>query len=82
MKVMVYLKPMLEEYEVRLYLYNEEGKLIDVKSYTRVKQIVVRAEEVRVSRQIFHEQLAMIIESSSPRVEYRDGGVLYIEEST
>lgn len=81
MKIMIYLKPLIEEYDVRIYVYSDEGKLLDTKNYIKVKQVVLRTKEIRVSRQIFYDQLAMIAETTNPRIDYKEGGVLYIEDS-
>jgi hypothetical protein len=77
-KIVVYIKPKFEEYDVKIYTYSNDGKLIDEREYASIKQIVVKSQEVRLSRQIFHEYLALIIEASSPKVEAKEGGLLYI----
>ena len=77
-KVLVYLTPKPEEYDVVLYIYSEEGKLLESKEYRGVKQIVIKSSEVRISRQIFHEQIALFVEASRPEIELRSGSLLYI----
>lgn len=68
----------MEEYDVKIYIYDDDGRLVESKNFNKVKQIILRTREIRVSRQIFYEQLALVIDSDSPRIEYREGGILYI----
>lgn len=77
-KIVIYVKPKLEEYEVKVYVYDANGKLIDEKAFLKVKQVVIRSPEVRLSRQLFHEYIALMIEAKSPKIEVREEGLLYI----
>lgn len=76
---MVYIKPKLEEYDVKIYFYGIDGKLVNSKEFNGIKQIVIKSQEVRVSRQIFHEYLALIVETTEPKVETKEGSLLYIQ---
>ena len=77
-KVVVYIKPKSEEYDVKIYLYDDEGKLVNGETYSSIKQIAIKTQEVRLSRQIFYDYLALIIDAASPRIEVKEGGLLYI----
>lgn len=77
-KVVVYVKPKFEEYEVRVYTYSADGKLLDEKAFSSVKQVVIRSPEIRLSRQLFHEYIALIVDVGVPKIEIREGGILYI----
>lgn len=59
-------------------MYDGEGKLVSEKEYSSIKQLVVKSQEVRLSRQIFHDYLALIVEANSPRIEVKENGLLYI----
>ncbi|MEM4717350.1 MAG: hypothetical protein QXE81_01140 [Desulfurococcaceae archaeon] len=78
-KLMIYIKPKLEEYDVKIYFYGTDGRLIRSKEFYGIKQIVIKSQEVRISRQIFHEYLALIVETIDPRVETKEGSLLYIQ---
>lgn len=77
-KVMIYVKPKFEEYEVRVYTYDANGKLIEERGFSSVKQIVIRCPEIRLSRQLFHEYIALIANTETPKVEIKEGGILYV----
>lgn len=77
-KFVIYIKPRFEEYDVKIYMYDGEGRLISEKVYSSIKQLVIKSQEVRLSRQIFYDYLALIVEANSPRVEVKEGGLLYI----
>ncbi|MEM4762966.1 MAG: hypothetical protein QXH78_02920 [Desulfurococcaceae archaeon] len=77
-KFIIYIKPKFEEYDVKIYMYDGEGRLVSEKEYSSIKQLVVKSQEVRLSRQMFHEYLALIVEASSPRIEVKENGLLYI----
>ncbi|MEM0000024.1 MAG: hypothetical protein QXH02_00395 [Desulfurococcaceae archaeon] len=77
-KVIVYVKPKFEEYEVKVYTYDADGKLVDERVFSSVKQVVIRSPETRLSKQLFHEYVALIVDAEKPRIEVRKEGVLYI----
>jgi len=77
-KIVVYLKPKFEEYDVEIYVYGSDGKLVEEKTINHVKQLVIKSQEVRVSRQLFHEYTALIIESETPKIDVKEGGLVYI----
>lgn len=76
-KLIIYLKPKFEEYDVKVYIYSQEGRLLEEKNFEKIKQIVIRAGEVRISRQLFHEHQALIMDTQNPRIEVGEG-LLYI----
>lgn len=75
---MLYLQPRLEEYNVTLYIYDSSGKLVESKQYSGIKQVVIRSPEVRISRQLFYDEIAVVIELRNPKVELKEGGILYV----
>lgn len=77
-RLVVYLKPKFEEYDVKVYVYNDVGKLIEERSYLGIKQVVIRASEIRVSRQLFHDYLALVVETQVPNIEVKENSLLYI----
>lgn len=79
-KVILYIKPKFEEYEVDLYIYDETGKLVEERVYPSIKQVVIKSGEVRVSRQLFHEFMALIVEVKSLKLEIKENSLLYIYE--
>lgn len=81
-KIMIYLNPKTEEYDVQVYFYDSSGKLSSRLEYKGVKQIVIRTPEVRLSRQLFHDKVALIVEAVNPRIDLRGDGLLYIIESS
>lgn len=80
-KIMVYLDPKTEEYDVQVYVYDSSGRLHSKLDYKGIKQLVIRAPEVRISRQLFHDKVALVIESVNPRIDLKGDGLLYIAES-
>jgi hypothetical protein len=77
-KVIVYLKPKFEEYDVEVYVYDVYGRLVDKRSIEHVKQLVIKAPEIRVSRQLFHEYTALLVDADKPRIDFKEGGLVYI----
>lgn len=77
-KVMIYIEPKVEEYNTHIYIYDDEGRLTTKTYYKGLKQIVIRTPEVRVSRQLFYDKIALIIDAKNPKVELRGEGLLYI----
>jgi len=77
-KLILYVKPRLEEYDVKVYVYDSSGKLVEERGFPRVKQVVIRSPEVRLSRQLFHEYIAMVLDAFQPRLELKEGGLLYV----
>ncbi|MEM1695765.1 MAG: hypothetical protein QXJ18_03120 [Desulfurococcaceae archaeon] len=76
-KIMMYLVPKVEEYDVHIYVYDNSGKLSLSREIKGVKQVVIRSPEVRIGRQLFHEKIAILVESDNPEIELREG-LLYI----
>jgi len=76
--IIVYLRHKPEEYVVEVNIYDGSGKLSESRSYSGVKQVVFKTSEVRVSRQLAPEPLALVTSAAKPRVELREGSILYI----
>lgn len=77
-KLILYIKPKFEEYEVKVCIYDSTGKLVEEKAFFGVKQIVIKGLEVRLSKQLFHEYIALIVDAPTPKVEVKEGGLLYV----
>ncbi|MEM2024912.1 MAG: hypothetical protein QXW94_01300 [Desulfurococcaceae archaeon] len=77
-KLILYVKPKFEEYDIGLYIYDDHGKLVEEKTYSSVKQVVIKAGEVRLSKQLFHEYISLIVDAKSLTVEVKENGLLYI----
>mgnify|MGYP001772695086 CR=1 FL=1 len=77
-KLIIYVKPKFEEYEVKVYTYSDDGKLVSEESYTKVKQVVIKSPEIRLSRQLFHDYVALIVDAEKPKVEVEEGGLLRV----
>lgn len=77
-KVVISLKHRPEEYEVKIRIYGNDGKLIDTREYNGIKQVVIRAREVRISRQIAPDPLVLVLDAEKPDVEVKEGSLLYI----
>jgi hypothetical protein len=78
-KVIVYIKPKFEELDVEIHVYDSEGKMIERRVVEHAKQIVINAPEVRISRQLFYENLALIIESNTPSIDVKETGLVRIK---
>ncbi len=79
LKIFVSLKHKPEEYIVKLRIYDDNGKLVDSKEYEGVKQLVIRARETRISRQLAPEPYTLVIDVEKPRIELKENTLLYIE---
>ena len=72
------LKHKPEEYDVKVNIYNDEGKLVKEYTYSGVKQLVFKTSEVRVSRQLSIEPFTLVTYAEKPKVELREETLLYI----
>lgn len=52
---------------------------MDSKEYEGVKQLVIRARETRISRQLAPEPYTLVIDVEKPRIELKENTLLYIE---
>ncbi len=77
-KLIISLKHKPEEYDVKIKIYGSDGKLLDTKEYSGIKQLVIRSKEVRISRQIAPDPFVLIIDAEKPDIEVKEGSLLYI----
>lgn len=77
-KLLISLKHKPEKYDVKIRIYGSDGKLLDAKEYNGIKQLVIRAKEVRISRQIAPDPLVLILDTGKPDIEVKEGSLLYI----
>jgi len=78
-KVIIYIKPKFEELDVEIHVYDSEGKMIEKRVIEHAKQIVISAPEVRISRQLFYENIALVIESNTPSIDVKETGLVRIK---
>ncbi len=77
-KVMVFLRHKPEEYHVKTIIYNDDGQKIDEKNYEGIKQVIIKASEVRLSRQLSPDPFSLVIDAKNPEIKVREGTLLYI----
>lgn len=67
-----------EEYDVKIEIYNVNGKLSVVNEYRGVKQIVFKDVEVRVNRQLSQTLFILIAIAPKMEVSFVENTVLYV----
>ncbi|MCI4461910.1 MAG: hypothetical protein JHC12_02985 [Thermogladius sp.] len=72
-KLIVYLTPGFEEYSVRVYHYDEEGRLVESREFQGVKSIVIKAGLVSISRQLAREPVTLVVDVDKPEITLADG---------
>ena len=77
-KVMVFLKHKPEEYIVKTIIYNDDGQKVEEKNYDGIKQVIIKACEVRLSRQLSPDPFSIVIDAKNPEIEVKEGTLLYI----
>ncbi len=75
---MLSLRHKPEEYNVTIRIYNDEGMLIEEKKYESIKQVVIRARETRISRQIAPSPIILVVDVDEPRIELQGENILVI----
>ncbi len=69
-----------EEYDVKVYVYSDDGKLYREKVYEKIKQVVIKnPREVRISAQLASNPTVLIVSIDRVSVNVRDN-ILYIGE--
>ncbi len=79
-KILVSLQYKPEEYDVKLGIYNDEGKLVDSREYKGIKQVVLKVPETRISRQIADSPVVLVVHAEKPNVGLRAGNILVVED--
>lgn len=77
-RLFVVFKHRPEEFFVSVNVYDSEGKLIESREYSGVKQVVFNKCTVVVSKHLKLDPLVIVAEVEKPRVDYRESGLLYI----
>ncbi len=77
-KIMLSLRHKPEEYDVTIRIYNDEGILVEEKKYESIKQVVIRARETRISRQIAPSPIVLVVDLDEPQVELQGENILVI----
>ncbi len=77
-KLMVIMEHRPEEYVVTINMYSGEGKLVETKSYEGVKQVVLRAREVSIAKQLSPQPIVLIVSIDKPRIDFKENSLLYI----
>lgn len=72
-KLIVYLTPGFEEYSVRLYHYDGEGRLVESREFQGVKSIVIKASLISISRQLAREPFTLVVDVDKPEITIADG---------
>ncbi|MEM0380748.1 MAG: hypothetical protein QW607_09600 [Desulfurococcaceae archaeon] len=67
-----------EEFDVSISLYNEEGKLVESKEFSRVKQIVIDNCRVLVSKHLKNKPFVLIAEAFRFNIDLKENSLLYI----
>ncbi len=79
-KIVISLKYKPEEYDALVKTYNDEGRLEREDEYKGIKQVVIHAREVRISRQIAPSPIVLVVEAVKPRYRLVENNILYVEE--
>ncbi len=79
-KILLSLHYKPEEYNVKIAIYNDEGKLEESREYKGVKQVVLRVPETRISRQIADSPVVLVVHGEKPIIELKAGNILVVED--
>ncbi len=77
-KVMVFLRHKPEEYAVKTIIYSDDGQKVEEKNYDGIKQVIIKAGEVRISRQLSPDPFSLVIDAKNPKIEVKEGTLLYV----
>lgn len=67
-----------EEYDVKIDVYGEDGKLVETREYNSIKQVIFRVREILISRQLSEKPFTIVVEAVKPRIDPRGDNLLYI----
>jgi len=76
MMIALYHKP--EEYDVKLSIYDDEGKLVKEEVFRGIKQVVVKGVEVRVAAQLANNPFVLVVDVEKPIYSLKEGRLLVI----
>ncbi|WP_052833872.1 hypothetical protein [Staphylothermus marinus] len=79
-KIVLSLKHKPEEYSVLIKVYGGDGALVKEESIDHIKQVIIKAGEVRLSRQLSPEPLVVVIDAEKPSIMVKEGTLLYIRD--
>ncbi|WP_440059723.1 hypothetical protein ACSU1N_00770 [Thermogladius sp. 4427co] len=71
-KIILYLYYGVEEYNVRLHRYDNEGRLVEAREFDKVKSIMVEHGSIIISRQLAREPLTIVVDVEKPRVSFEN----------
>lgn len=77
-KVILSLKHKPEEYSVSIRIYDDGGFLVKEEKYDHIKQVIIKAGEVRLSRQISPEPFVIVIDAEKPSITIKEETLLFI----
>jgi hypothetical protein len=80
-KAILYITPIPEYYRVVVYVYSNEGKLVESNIYDKVKHITIEECTVRLSSQIVYDEIALIVDAENISVNLKSESILVIKGS-
>jgi hypothetical protein len=78
LKAILYVTPKPEQYKVTIYLYSDDGKLVENSVYDGIKHIVIEECTVRLSSQIVYDEVSLVVDAEKIAVNKRGESVLVI----
>lgn len=82
MKAILYITPRPDYYRVTVYLYNDEGKLVEKSVYRRVKHIVIEECTVRLSGQIVYNSIGVVVDAEKISTSLKGESILVVKGAT
>ncbi|ADI32067.1 hypothetical protein [Staphylothermus hellenicus] len=77
-KVVLSLKHRPDEYSVLARVYDSDGSLVREEGFDHIKQVIIKAGEVRLSRQLSPEPIVIVVDAEKPSIMVKEGALLYI----
>jgi len=81
-KAILYITPRPDYYRVTVYLYNDEGKLVEKSVYRRVKHIVIEECTVRLSGQIVYNSIGVVVDAEKISTSLKGESILVVKGAT
>ncbi len=82
MKAILYITLRPEYYKVTVYLYNDEGRLVEKSVYKKVKHIVIEECTVRLSGQIVHNSIGVVVDAEKISTSLKGENILIVKGAT